>query len=616
LLFCSESVLSETRCFSQLRMLELGAWPAWSAIAACLIALLVWGRRQRTSTSITDKHSTMAIIGGSFSGLALARKAVDRGLRVVVFEKRHDNSGVWSTTAGLANVGSHLQSDWVVYRDPADQMEYSKLYPSRVEIEQGLALRAQKLKDFGVEFRYGCDVRRIVEDCDGVRVSYLQHCGTEGKLQEEVFSSAHVRTGCLSKTASLHVPGLEYFDGRWGLGVKNGLETLPVKGGRVVIVGMGAFAIENAKRAVELGAHSVTLLSRSAAVVCPRYLIYHGATCGLSLANVLVRSELDARWNELFTALRHSPAAAAAGGVNIEHAIFDYMGCEHLTFTSSSQSDWFYAAVTLGALQVVQGEVIAVEAPRFSARSRSLSVRTAAGVEALPADVLLFCVGQSCDTRLLDGMPLTSVIFGLNGKLTHNLKADTWPEPAIFGPRAPVPMFPILSYGLVDDFADALALAACLDPSMYARWCAASTESCPAVSYISSIRGMDWLGLYWAAFMCGIPEIGREIISIMYDRYESYVTGGSWYCAVVADWDENVNALRQWRHEVHGEPLDESPLPYPWPCPKELRSQRRSKAFYQTVYTLASALGVRRVFALLNRSRLLQVVLSNILVVE
>ena len=221
---------------------------------------------------------------------------MDRGLRVVILEKRFDSSGVWSIENGIANVGSQLQSDYLIYKDVSDNATYSKLYPPLAEIENGLTQRARQLVKDGVDIRYGCDVQGL-EDMgkDGVCVHYTQTAdiGQQPVKTKETFASVHVRTGSLSTPRKPSFPGIEKYKGRWCMGVSNGLEAMPVKGNNVLVIGMGAFAIENAKRAIELGAKKVTLLSRSGNVVCPRYLIYHGATSVLQLSNMFIKKELD-----------------------------------------------------------------------------------------------------------------------------------------------------------------------------------------------------------------------------------------------------------------------------------------------------------------------------------
>ena len=45
-------------------------------------------------------------------------------------------------------------------------------------------------------------------------------------------------------------------------------------GKRVVIVGMGAFAVENARTALECGSSHVTVLARRHGTICPKFIDY------------------------------------------------------------------------------------------------------------------------------------------------------------------------------------------------------------------------------------------------------------------------------------------------------------------------------------------------------
>jgi hypothetical protein len=138
------------------------------------------------------------------------------------------------------------------------------------------------------------------------------------------------------------------------------------------------------------------------------------------------------------------------------------------------------------------------------------------------------------------------------------------------------------------------------------------------LQYIEEIDGPKWIGLFWSAFVCGIPAVGCELIGLMYARYEAYCVqegreGGGWYKAVKADWDKDVEALQQWRAVYRSQEAEIEALPYPWTAPPALQPQRRSKRCYQGLYYLASLVGVVRVLQLLNRLPLLHPLLKAVL---
>jgi len=69
-------------------------------------------------------------------------------------------------------------------------------------------------------------------------------------------------------------PGQERFHGEVRDGFSNAAANLDWTGKKVVIVGMGAFATENLRTAMECGASQVTILARRHGTVCPKYIDY------------------------------------------------------------------------------------------------------------------------------------------------------------------------------------------------------------------------------------------------------------------------------------------------------------------------------------------------------
>eukprot|EP00550_Attheya_septentrionalis_P006131 CAMPEP_0198300072 /NCGR_PEP_ID=MMETSP1449-20131203/46729_1 /TAXON_ID=420275 /ORGANISM="Attheya septentrionalis, Strain CCMP2084" /LENGTH=513 /DNA_ID=CAMNT_0044001787 /DNA_START=106 /DNA_END=1644 /DNA_ORIENTATION=- len=504
-----------------------------------------------TKFGTKNRQDVIAIVGGSFSGLSLAKKAADAGFRVIIFERRHDSRGVWSTTEGSANTGSRLQIEHYVYCDLQNVPACSSCYPRGDEMQRFLDNKAKSLLDEGrVEIRYGCEVERLFEaNDDSVGLEYTYTSGSD--KMSETFSSVHVRTGTLSRPNRLYVPDLEEnYKGRWCLGVANAIDQMPIAlNSNVCIVGMGAFAIENAKRALEMGAKSVTLVARSESYVNPRWLMHHSSVSLLQPKNLFLSMENEERWKEIVDALRCTPKS---NGYDLESRIVNYLDTDNYMFTSSAQSDWFYAALCFDAINIVRGTVIRAES------SKTVIVRRPGDDDvttAVPADVVILCTGHRCDTKLLSNIPLTATAFGMNGKLTHNLRLDTLPNPTLFGPRCPIPHFPALSYGMASDILDLVTLHAIRDKNFYRRWCHTfQLYQNPDQCFIESIDSRDWMKLFWKCFMSnGFPLLGCKLLGILYDRYEVCCaierSGNGWYATVVADWKGYVADLHKWRQE-------------------------------------------------------------------
>ena len=72
----------------------------------------------------------------------------------------------------------------------------------------------------------------------------------------------------------LSVPGMESFKGVMADGTSDLLKGTDWKGKRVVVFGMGAFAVENVRTALEGGAAHVTVVARRLGTICPKMIDY------------------------------------------------------------------------------------------------------------------------------------------------------------------------------------------------------------------------------------------------------------------------------------------------------------------------------------------------------
>lgn len=77
----------------------------------------------------------------------------------------------------------------------------------------------------------------------------------DGEFFTLTVAQLHVRTGCLSEPTKPDFQNAELFEGRVATGTGNDLDvSKDFKDKNVVIVGLGAFAVENVKRALQGGA--------------------------------------------------------------------------------------------------------------------------------------------------------------------------------------------------------------------------------------------------------------------------------------------------------------------------------------------------------------------------
>ena len=72
----------------------------------------------------------------------------------------------------------------------------------------------------------------------------------------------------------LRVPGMNRFSGVMADGTSDALSGVSWQGKRVVVFGMGAFAVENVRTALEGGAAHVTVVARRLGTICPKMIDY------------------------------------------------------------------------------------------------------------------------------------------------------------------------------------------------------------------------------------------------------------------------------------------------------------------------------------------------------
>lgn len=187
----------------------------------------------------------------------------------------------------------------------------------------------------------------------------------------------------------------------------------------------------------------------------------------------------------------------------------------------------------------------------------------------------------------------------------------------IAGPRAAIPVIPVLSQGILGDMGNSIALLSLQDPTFYKRFLEKSAMGMrphAELSFIQEICWRDWLELMWEAFHSGIPALGCDLIEVLEGFLDierrSAANGGpeeDWYSYVVSEWNEYTSDLQKWRHEVHGETIEASQLPpYPWSRPSPLPIPAFGVQFYKGVYRALSVVGVERATKMLVAMPFLQ----------
>ena len=190
---------------------------------------------------------------------------------------------------------------------------------------------------FTAKIRFGCVVtsartvdaagRETLDDtaAAGVRVSFIANSAGNAKQHSTVLAKDHVLfcTGGLQTPRDVQLPGEHEFGGDVILGINSQVDHTLLEGRRVAVLGMGAFAVENARTALLRGATHVTMVARHYGLVLPRLLVGLGTI--QAGADALFRSGGNT------AALRGgggSGTAAAAAAAAASAAVADDKGSE------------------------------------------------------------------------------------------------------------------------------------------------------------------------------------------------------------------------------------------------------------------------------------------------
>lgn len=301
----------------------------------------------------------ICVVGAGVMGLQCAVMLSLRGALVTVIDRQAEVGGCWRS---FANSGSRVQSLEAAYRiDPAHQQNN---FATRDNILSALEQSASHIH----KIVYSATVLRVSNTGTAACVRY---CYPDGSHQVSNFAACIFCCGGLQKPRQLQLPQSDTFQGPIVEGLSGLPDQLDVEGKAVVIIGMGAFAVENARECIFRGATTVTLLARHKTFIIPKLLLYAGfaveqdykrmrmgSRIGSKRAAALsmksVGSLLTRAYDQTGAADALPPAFAAllkGGEGSVQQALLGAGA------TIPTSSDAFYIGYALGKLRVVEGEV-------------------------------------------------------------------------------------------------------------------------------------------------------------------------------------------------------------------------------------------------------------------
>lgn len=215
----------------------------------------------QNDNSLDDLYDVV-VVGAGINGLYAANKLINKGLKVCLLEKNHQIGGVWNS---YANFTSQVNSSEASYRFVDEpKLKINKDHTSPREIVEDIHFIKQKIES---HIFTNHEVLSIEKDENyKIFIKDVPPISSKG-----IIFTINDRVGI---PREIHWEKENIFQGTIVNGYGKEVNNINFNGKKVVIVGMGAFATENMRTALEGGATQVTVLCRQKGTVCPKYIEY------------------------------------------------------------------------------------------------------------------------------------------------------------------------------------------------------------------------------------------------------------------------------------------------------------------------------------------------------
>lgn len=215
-------------------------------------------------SSLPEKVDVV-IVGGGITGLYSANRLAEKNISFCIVEEREIAGGIWSM---YANTTSQVNTSEGAYRVLDHENRSNRDHSSTSEMLEDLFVLVQKHSPS----IYTSTKAVSMETADaGYRVAVIR--GEEKSVinSKGIILAINDRIG---DPRLLTWNNQDHFQGKVIAGISDNALGIDWKGKNVVIVGMGAFAIENVRTALENGASHVTVVCRRHGTVCPKIIDY------------------------------------------------------------------------------------------------------------------------------------------------------------------------------------------------------------------------------------------------------------------------------------------------------------------------------------------------------
>jgi hypothetical protein len=205
------------------------------------------------------------VIGGGITGLYAANRLAEKQISCCVIEKQEIIGGIWSM---YANSTSQVNTSEGAYRLVEKDTRGNRDHSSTAEILEDLSQLSTEIP--GILFTK-TRADRIERNTEFYRTRVNRNGKPETITSKGLILAINDRVGT-PRTVAWENQHL--FKGLLLSGTSDEASAVDWQDQKVAIVGMGAFAVENARTALERGAKHVSVICRRHGTVCPKIIDY------------------------------------------------------------------------------------------------------------------------------------------------------------------------------------------------------------------------------------------------------------------------------------------------------------------------------------------------------
>ena len=207
----------------------------------------------------------VVIVGAGVTGLYAAKRLLENKISFCVVDKRDMTGGIWSL---YANSTSQVNTSEGAYRLIDKKTRSNRDHSTAREILEDISHLSRTIAD---NIFLNSAVDRIDKFDNLYQINITRDQEKHMVKSKGVILAINDRVGTPRK---IDWQNQDKYQGSIISGTSNVADDFDWKNKKVAIIGMGAFAVENARTALEGGARHVTVVCRRHGTVCPKIIDY------------------------------------------------------------------------------------------------------------------------------------------------------------------------------------------------------------------------------------------------------------------------------------------------------------------------------------------------------